>query len=362
MLLDNFYVDAEVSYDGHAFSMGAYATDVVEKLWPTNYGQRGGIYLSEGGGGQRNPYGNLSAPPQGYIWDMATRAEASASAATASSSDRDDKTGKVEASVPGLEGPLQPDYPPYDVDIPDNTRVDVWLEEFRAVRGERRPAAAEHHPPRQRSHRRHARRGADAARDDRRERPRARPPGRRDHRTAATGRSRRSSCSKTTRRTGRTTWTRTARRRWSISPFTQARGVVDSTLYTTSGVLRTMELILGLPPMSQYDAAATPMYSAFQPTSGHRRRSRLAAPRVPLDEINAPERLGAEASLRDEPRRGRHARPELELNEIIWRSVRGADSPMPPPRRAAFVAQPAGRPGGTRAARASGERERERER
>src|SRR5205814_2605374 len=36
-VLDNFYVDAEVSYDGHAWSMGAYATDIVEKLWPLNY-------------------------------------------------------------------------------------------------------------------------------------------------------------------------------------------------------------------------------------------------------------------------------------------------------------------------------------
>ena len=52
-----------------------------------------------------------------------------------------------------------------------------------------------------------------------------------------------------------------------ISPFTKRR-FVDSTLYTTSGMLRTMELILGLPPMSQYDAAATPMYNAFQPTPG----------------------------------------------------------------------------------------------
>src|SRR5205085_1213622 len=68
VLLDNFYVDAEVSYDGHAFSTGAYATDVVEKLWPTNYGHRGGVYLSEGGYGDRNPYGNLSAPSDGYIW------------------------------------------------------------------------------------------------------------------------------------------------------------------------------------------------------------------------------------------------------------------------------------------------------
>ena len=46
------------------------------------------------------------------------------------------------------------------------------------------------------------------------------------------------------------------------SPFAR-RGAVDHTFYTTSGVLRTIELILGLPPMSQYDAAATPMYNAF---------------------------------------------------------------------------------------------------
>jgi len=39
-VLDNFYVDAEVSYDGHAFSTGAYATDIVEKFWPTNYASR----------------------------------------------------------------------------------------------------------------------------------------------------------------------------------------------------------------------------------------------------------------------------------------------------------------------------------
>jgi hypothetical protein len=94
-----------------------------------------------------------------------------------------------------------------------------------------------------------------------------------------------------------------------VSPFTKRR-VVDSTLYTTSAMLRTMELILGLEPMSQYDAAATPMYNAFQPTPVLTPFTALPA-RVPLD--------------------------ELELNEIIWRSVRGPDSPMPPPRRAAFI-------------------------
>src|SRR5260370_21011027 len=48
-----------------------------------------------------------------------------------------------------------------------------------------------------------------------------------------------------------------------VSPYTK-RGAVDSTMYSTSGMLRTMELILGLEPMSQFDAAATPLYHSFQ--------------------------------------------------------------------------------------------------
>ena len=44
VLLDNFYVDAEVSADGHNWSMGGYATDYLEKNWVTSYGGRGGEY------------------------------------------------------------------------------------------------------------------------------------------------------------------------------------------------------------------------------------------------------------------------------------------------------------------------------
>jgi len=62
VLLDNFYVDAEVSYDGHSYSTAAYATDFTEKMWPMNYGRRGGQYLSEGGGAMRNPYGKRHGP------------------------------------------------------------------------------------------------------------------------------------------------------------------------------------------------------------------------------------------------------------------------------------------------------------
>ncbi len=50
VLLDNFYVDAEVSADGHNWSMGAYATDYLEKTWPTGYGDRGGTMMEKATG------------------------------------------------------------------------------------------------------------------------------------------------------------------------------------------------------------------------------------------------------------------------------------------------------------------------
>jgi hypothetical protein len=120
----------------------------------------------------------------------------------------------------------------------------------------------------------------------------------------------------------------------SISPFSR-RHTLDSTLYTTSGVLRTMELILGLPPMSQYDAAATPMYQAFQPASTLAPYTHRPA-RVSLEERNDWSSPGAKASLAMNLRDADMA-PELELNEILWQSVRGASSVMPPPRRTGFI-------------------------
>src|SRR5262249_44497302 len=115
---------------------------------------------------------------------------------------------------------------------------------------------------------------------------------------------------------------------FAISPYTR-RHALDSTLYTTASMLRTIELLLGLPPMSQYDAAATPMSAAFSARPDLTPYAALSA-RVPLDEKNDALAFGAEASAAmnfDEPDRT----PELELNEIVWKSVRGADSPMPPP-------------------------------
>ena len=66
VLLDNFYVNGEVSADGHNWTMGAYATDYLEKNWPTSYGGRGGTYSGEG---QREIANNKN----GFLWDNCQR-------------------------------------------------------------------------------------------------------------------------------------------------------------------------------------------------------------------------------------------------------------------------------------------------
>lgn len=329
---DNFYVDAEVSYDGHAFSTGAYATDAVEKLWPTNYGRRGGVYLSEGGWGERNPYGNLSAPPDGYLWDFANRAGISVRSYGEFAA-WEKRRGPIEATVPGLRGKVHPTYPPYDLTIGDNERIDIWLQEFREFEksGEL---------PRLNI----VRLGNDHTAGTR---PGAFTP--------------RAMVAENDVALGRLVEAISNSRFWKesaifvleddaqngpdhvdshrsialvASPFAR-RQALDSTLYTTSGMLRTMELVLGLPPMSQYDAAATPMYNAFQPTPNATPYKAHAA-RVPLDEQNGAGAWGAAASLGMNFEEA-DMTPEYELNEIIWKSVRGADSPMPPPVRAGFI-------------------------
>jgi hypothetical protein len=118
------------------------------------------------------------------------------------------------------------------------------------------------------------------------------------------------------------------------SPYARRRAVVSS-LYTTCGMLRTIELILGLPPMSQCDAAAAPMYGAFQSKpdlAPYRRRDA----RVPIDEMNDPAAPEARASLMLDLEEADRV-PDIAGNEILWKAVRGEDCPMPPPVRAAFV-------------------------
>ena len=112
------------------------------------------------------------------------------------------------------------------------------------------------------------------------------------------------------------------------------RNAVDSTLYSTTSMLRTIELILGLQPMSQYDAAAMPMWAAFADAPDLKPYGARPA-QVALNTINVAMAWGGSESLAmdfSEPDKA----DDIKLNEIVWRSVRGADSAMPAPVRAAF--------------------------
>ena len=241
--------------------------------------------------------------------------------------------GDVVATVPGLKGRVHPNYPPYDLTIPDNKRVDIWLEEFKRFEqdgtlprlsiirlgndhtaGTRagyptpRAMVAENDTALGRvfeaiSHSKYWKESAIFVLEDDAQ---AGPDHVDTHRSIAL----------------------------VASPFVK-RGAVDSTLYDTAAMLRTIELILGLPPMSNLDAGATPMYAAFQPTPNLAPFKARPA-RIDIGEMNAANAWGAAASARMYLAEADLA-PEQELNEIIWKSVKGKDSKMPPPVRAAFV-------------------------
>ena len=320
VLLDNFYVDAEVSADGHNWSMAAYATDFVEKSWPSNYSGRGGNYDFEGNRGE------VAEPKDGYLWDYAQRAGRSFRS-------YGEFVFRGKASVPSLVGHFCETYPGFDMNVKDVDREKAWEQDFdRLVATNAVPNLSIIRLPN--DHTSGARQGAlsplsyaadnDLAlgrllehlsrspvwkesvamivEDDAQNGP--------DHVDAHRS---------------------TA---YLVGPHVRRHAVVH-TAYTTSGMLRTLELILGLPPMSQYDAAALPLWACFTAKPNFAPYV-LRSATTPLDvrntAHNAPARRAAKFDLSRED-----AAPDLVFNENIWQAVRGAHSRMPAPRRAAFL-------------------------
>jgi YVTN family beta-propeller protein len=114
-----------------------------------------------------------------------------------------------------------------------------------------------------------------------------------------------------------------------ISPFTK-RGAVIGTQYNTTSLLRTMELMLGLPPMNQMDATATPMFDCFTNTPDYTAYDAVTN-NVPLDEMNPPAKKISDAQLRKDaiasaklPLEKADQCPEDVLNRILWRATMGA--------------------------------------
>jgi YVTN family beta-propeller protein len=322
--LDNLYCDGEVSVDGHSWSNSAYATDFNEKQWPASYGGHSIATFDV----------RAMVPSGGHMWDLAKRkgltyrsyGEYAARASTGT-------TMEAAPSTEALVGHVSKDYM-NGLEVRDTEKVAVFLREFKEYEanynsfdpGKRLPnyvvmsmpedhttgTAPGHYKPEAMvadndyaigqlvdavSHSAYWPNTAifiieDDAQDGA------------DHVDA--------------RRTMGLV----------LSPYVK-RGIVDSTLYSTSSMLHSMELLLGLPPMSQYDAAAMPMYASFS-TTPVVTQFNVIKPLIDVNAKNTKDSYGAKASSKmdfsDVDRAPMHA-----LNKIIWRSIRGKDSIMPPP-------------------------------
>jgi DNA-binding beta-propeller fold protein YncE len=331
VLLDNFYVDGEVSADGHQWSMGAYATDFVEKVWPLTY--RGSpkrklsMYPSEGN------YDNLARPAGGYLWNRCAEAGVSYRDYGEWVDNGRTPDDPARARDSALVGHFDEKFRGFDLDYPDQKRADRFLEELARFEKENQmPQFIILRLPN-------------------------------DH-TAGTRPSKPTPTAMVADNDlalGRIVEGVSRSKFWKdtaifvieddaqngsdhvdahrtvalvISPYTK-HGQVDSSLYSTTSMLRTMELILGLKPMSQFDAAARPMYRAFTGTADLKAYEH-AVPQTDLKATNERTAPGAELSLTFDFSK-EDAVDDLLLNRVIWQSVRGADFEMPPPVRAAFV-------------------------
>lgn len=134
-VFDRFFVNAEVSPDGHNWSTAAYATDYLEKTIPSNYSGRGRTYDYEGtnGGFARSdiPNDDVNEPARGYLWDLAARANLTLRN-YGEFVVRDTANGRPVyiGNKPFLATHTNPDYPGFDLNLLDQTRVNVWLDEF----------------------------------------------------------------------------------------------------------------------------------------------------------------------------------------------------------------------------------------
>ncbi len=328
VLLDNCYADGEVSADGHEWSMGAQATDFVEKTWPLDYGHHvdGKLdYPSEG------RY-LVAYPANGYLWNRAAEAGVSYRSYGEFCTTPDTGPTMSEPSLPILRGHIDPLYRAWDLDYTDVSRAERFIAELH------RFEAAGEMPRLQVFHL-----GGDHT-----EGTKAGKPTPTAHiadndlalgqLVAAVSRSK--------------FWADTAifvveddaqsgsdhvdahrMPTLVISSWTR-RHAVDSTLYSTTSVLRTIELILGLKPMSQFDAAARPMTAAFADRPDLSPFTARPA-QTDLKALNKPLAWGAAESRRMDFSAPDRA-DDIQLNEIVWRSVRGPQSPMPAPVHAAF--------------------------
>ena len=314
VLLDNLYCNGHVSRDGHPWSTMAYNTDYIARDWSLTYSQRKGVADDEAG--------RLINAPAGHIWDAAARV--GVSYRNYGEGGRRVSTGaglaRIDASNPGLVGHICLEYgvAKKGGKIRDTDRIDVFLKEYRDFeKTGTMPRLITMSLPE-------------------------------DHTTGTSvGTFTPQACvASNDLALGRLVdavshgdlWKETAifvieddaqngpdhvdAHRTAglvISPYTK-RNAVDSTQYSTVSMIRTFELILGLPPLSQYDAAARPMFDSFtdspdlRPYIHEESRIGLTATNTKLayGEDRSDKMDFSDVDLAD----------DFELNEILWRPSR----------------------------------------
>ena len=319
VVFDNFYVDGEVSADGHEWSDRAFAGDYNEKTWPQIYGHGRNWDLDDGD--------DLVNPHGAYLWDAARREGLWVVNFGERSETDSGPGGSTHTKLSGLDSITVPSYPAFRLEIRDTTRARLFADSVTSWdRQGRFPDLVFLWLPR-------------------------------DHTYGRAGGqpTPRSMVADNDLALGQVIERLSSSAAWSslavfvleddaqngpdhvdahrsvllvASPYAKS-GVVDSTFYTTSSVVRSIELILGLSSLSQYDSAATPLWNAFA-----RRLDSMPFAVRPntwsLDEMN-PQAYRSPIPPGDFAVADRA--DEVLLNREIWESVHPR-SAAPPVRRA----------------------------
>ena len=321
VLLDNTYCSGEVSADGHPWSTSAYVTDFNQRSWVLSYSGKGSTVRTQ----------SVTDPKSGYIWEACARKGISY---RSYGEYADHPTLANNHSVKWRE--VRP--PMQATRVRDTDKAEVFIQEFKEFeRTGNMPrfmimSLGENH--------------TDGTR------PGAFTP--------------KACVASNDLALGRIVETVSKSRYWKefaifvieddaqngpdhvdshrtvalvISPYAR-RNYVDSTMYNTNSVLRTMELILGLPPLTQHDAAATPMYESFTDKPDLTPYTALPA-RIDLNAKNPANAYGARQSAQMDFSEYDRI-DEDALNRILWHSIKGVNVPYPPPVRRALIS-PSGR-------------------
>jgi DNA-binding beta-propeller fold protein YncE len=326
-IFDRFFVNAEVSADGHNWSTAAYVTDYVQKTTPQNYSGRGRSYDYEGTNRGVVPEDDVAEPSSGYLWDLADRAGITYRNYGAFVDEPNDPAGPKSAGYVATKAKLAAHtnaaFSGFDMDIPDQVRADIWLKDFQEfVRAGKLPALEIVRLPNDHTS------GGAAGKPT----PRAYMA---DNDLAL----------------GRIIEALTRSPFWKstvvfvveddaqdgpdhvdshrsvllvISPYN--RGRVFHRFANTTDVLATIEDILGLGRMSQFDYYGRPLREIWERTPDLTPYVALK-PGVPLDEKNPTRGAAAEASKQLTLDKEDSSNDDL-FNRILWKTIKG-DQPYP---------------------------------